>query len=422
MSHGSLRTAVVLAAVCLVLAAATREASAQARVIIAPTAAAGPLYDDNLFSAPKGQEVVDVIWRVTPGLAASRETPRTIWYGSYSFDAELFRDHPALTTPLARQTGSGFVRVQPSTRSTFTLSGGYDNTITPSELNLTTGLQLARVRGWRWHAGPEFTHALGPSASLTLLYDMSDESLSTRDTLMTQAGDLRLASSVGEHHEIQITAFLRDFVFNTTTSVYSAGGMLGWAYKITPYTKLTIAAGPRLLQGDRTLQPEIDASLVRHARLTDVSLNYARTITAAVGLPTPLTTERIIGSASYRHIAMAEIGIQGGVYINRNDRADSTVRVYRIGADMMRRLAGAISISASYNIDFQRGRFRAARPVLATPAFDSTAFVPDPLLVLLPPVFIDSPLRHSTAMIRLTISPRFRPTSKPREGAPDDQR
>jgi hypothetical protein len=408
---------------------------AQARVIVAPTAAAGPVYDDNIFSAPKGQETADVIWRVTPGVSASRETARTMWFGNYSMDAELFRDHPDLTTPMARQTGSGFVKVQASTTSTFTLAGGYDNTITPSELNVATGLQLARVRGWRWHAGPELKHFFGPNTSITLAYDLSNESLSTGETvsngepllagraLLTQAGDVRIAHAVGARNEIQVGGFVREFLFDRETGMYSVGGLLGWGYKFTPYTKLTVLGGPRLLQNEARIEPEIDATLLRHARLVEVSLNYARTVATAVGLITPLKTQRIVGSASYRRVAIAEVGVQGGVYFNRDDRLDATVRTFRVAADMTRRLAGALSISASYSIDYQRGRLRTSFPLLdPLPLVLSTSLVPNHSLVLLPPAFIDSPMRHSTAMVRLTVSPRFRPTSKPREGAPDDHR
>src|SRR5262245_13883065 len=66
---------------------------AQSRVIVAPSASVGLVYDDNVFSAPKDQAVQDSLWRVTPGFGASRETPRTFWFGSYDFDAERFTDH-----------------------------------------------------------------------------------------------------------------------------------------------------------------------------------------------------------------------------------------------------------------------------------------------------------------------------------------
>jgi hypothetical protein len=399
-------------------------ASAQARVIVAPSAAAGPVYDDNLFSAPQGQETVDVIWRVTPGISGSRETPRTFWFGNYSLDAELYRDHPSLTTPLARQTGAGSVRIQASTRSAVTFAGGYDNTITPTELNVTTGVQLGRVRGWRWHAGPEFRHDFASSSSFTVAYDLTDEALSSANPLstgrqlMTHAGDVRVVLGVNERNEIHVGGLVRDFLFDGTRNLWSVGGLIGWGVQLTPYTKFTVLGGPRVTQGDSKPEPEVDATLLRRVRVTDVSLNYARTLTTAVGLFRPLLTQRVVGSASYRRIAIAEIGVQGGWYQNRDRQGNSTLRVYRIGGDVMRRIAGALSIAASYTYDFQRGHLRAVQ----VPILGGSAFVTDPTLVILPPSFIDTPLRHSTAMVRLSVSPRFRPMSKPKEGATDAHR
>jgi len=398
-------------------------ARGQARVIVAPMAGAGPVFDDNLFSAPKGQETQDVIWRVTPGISGSRETPRTFWFGNYSFDAELYRDNPALTTPFARQTGQGSVRSQTSTRTAFTMQGGYDNTVTPTELNVNTGLQFGRIRGWRWHGGPQLEHAFGTSSSITAMYDVQDEALSTGETLLTQAGDVRVAIGVSERHEIQFGGLVRDFLFDETTRLWSFGGLVGWAVKLTPYTKFTILGGPRITEGDMTPQPEVEATLARRIRLTDLSINYARTLTTAIGLMQPMVTQRIIGSASYRRVAMAEIGVQGGLYVNHDRRGNSTLRVYRIGGDVTRRLAGALSISATYNLDLQQGRLRAI-PISTTaiPVLTASGFVTDPSLIVLAPTFIDAPLRHSVAMVRLSVSPRFRPMSKPKEGATDAHR
>ena len=52
-------------------------AHAQAKVLVSPAAAAGVVFDDNLFSTPKTEALSDGILRVTPGLSASRETRRS---------------------------------------------------------------------------------------------------------------------------------------------------------------------------------------------------------------------------------------------------------------------------------------------------------------------------------------------------------
>src|SRR4051794_29352604 len=123
-------------------------AHGQSRVLIAPSTGAGIVFDDNLFSSPDGLTVSDSIIRVTPGLSASRETAHSYFFGTYSFDAERYRDHAILTTPIARQNALAFARVETSPYTTWAFNGGDLYSVTPSQLNPPPRLFCGGRGGW----------------------------------------------------------------------------------------------------------------------------------------------------------------------------------------------------------------------------------------------------------------------------------
>jgi hypothetical protein len=407
----TLRPARVLTVLILALSPAV--AAAQSRVLVAPSLAAGVVYDDNLFSAPVGEQVADTIWRLSPGIRASRESGRANWFGTYGFDAEMYRDHPSLTTPLARQNGSGFGRFQPSSANTITVSGGYDSTVTASELNLTTGLLTGRIKAWRAHGGLEWKRAASTRNTFTLGYDGMNEAvkIDAGNAIFTHAIDFRATHEAGSRTEVRVRSFLRDYIFDRTQSQLATGVLLGVTHKITRYTSLSVEAGPRLTQGKSTPDPEADILLLRRSGLSDLQLQYTRTITTAVGLRDPVLSERLLGGASYRRVGFAEVGVQAGYYVN--GRAETTARVYHLAADVTRRLGGAVSIGATYTLDQQKGR-------LTTPLTLIDTFVSAPvgtgLGVILPPG--DGRVRHSVAMVRIIFSPQIQPTDKPKDTDP----
>jgi hypothetical protein len=402
-------TSFIAAGSLLAVVLSATDAWTQARVIVAPSAGAGIVYDDNVFSTPKDEATTDTILRVTPGFAASRETPRTSWFGSYSFDAERYTDHTDLTTPFARQAGVMRAKITSSPDTSVTLNGTYDNTITPAELNLTTGLQTGRRRAWAWTAGPEFSETVTARTRISFDYTASASFLEAGlflpegQQLVSHAADLTIAHDLTPRDEIRVRPFLRDFEFNDAGDVPAYGLVMGWTHKITPLSRISIEAGPRLTVPARwaDVKPEVDAILDRRTGASELSLEYVRTLTTAVGFSGVIDTQRVAASAGYHEPRATDFTATAAVY--SNSYLDSTTRVYQATVDLTRRMIGVFWFSASYSFDFQRGRLGLI--VLS----DSSS----PLGGLsLTPVAPDEPISRNVLMVRLLIAPEIRPTGK----------
>jgi hypothetical protein len=389
-------------------------ATAQARVFIAPSASAGYVFDDNLFSTPDEQALGDQILRVTPGLSASRETQHTYWFGGYSFDAERYQDHSILTTPVARQTAGALTRIATSPRTAWTISGGYDSTVNPSELNVTTGIFAGRLRGWRWRAAPEVRHALTPVSSLTARYDVTGDYL-LNDRVLTHAASLIYAYSISPRNELRVEPFIRQFVFNRapalaadgeSSTLAAAGGTLGWIYRLTPFTSLNLHGGPRFVQRSKIVRPELDMMLERRTEYSEFSVSYVRSMTTAVGVDRVIDSQRMLARAGYHHPAVLDVTLQGGVYIND---FSSTSRVYQISTDITRAFAPALAVSFGYSLNLQRGLFNPLS-VLSDPTQDLT-LGPDAPTAFSGPINV--PLRRNVLYVRLVVAPTIKPTREP---------
>src|SRR5262249_35834019 len=143
--------------------------------------------------------------------------------------------------------------------------------------------------------------------------------------------------------------------FNDAGDVPAYGLVLGWTHKITPLTRISIDAGPRLTVPARwsDVKPEVDLLLARQTGASEVSLEYARTLTTAVGFSGVMDTQRVVASAGYHEPRAMDFTATGSVYSNAF--ADSTTRVYQATLDLTRRMIGVFWFSTSYSFDIQRG-------------------------------------------------------------------
>src|SRR5688500_5355828 len=126
------------------LSAVAVDAYAQARSAVQPSITSGLVFDNNIFFSE--ERVDDLIWRVTPELVVTRETPFGSFLGRYGFDAERYRTQTDLTTMFARQDASISVTTRPGVSTSATFDAGIDSTLRPSELNLSTQLATGRRR------------------------------------------------------------------------------------------------------------------------------------------------------------------------------------------------------------------------------------------------------------------------------------
>ena len=370
---------------------------------------AGIVFDDNLFSSPDGLAVGDSIIRVTPGLSASRETAHSYLFGTYSFDAERYRENAILTTPIARQNALAFLRVETSPYTAWAFNGGYLYSVTPSELNLTTGLFGGRSRGWSAHGGPEWTRLLSPRPSVQFTYDLADE-LPGYD-IVTHNADFALTREMSSRNELRVMPFVREFVFDTSSDM-AKGVVAGWTRRLTPFTSLRLQGGPRFIQNTDQVRPELDLLLRRRSGFSEMSLAYTRTSTAIAGYQTLLETQRVTATGGYHHPATVDATVTGGVYFNENQQG-SVARVYHVGGDLSRRFTRALGVSISYTLDLQRGLLPTTQ-IAGIPGSRVVlgALSPIPLFAI-DRTATDVPIRKNVLMIQLVVSRTIHPTNVP---------
>ena len=401
--------------VCVLVAAGTwAAAGASAQVTtFAPSATVSAGMDDNVLWAPLGAP--DTVWTVTPGFAARRESTRGTWSANYSFDTQRYQTHQELTTALARQTAHGEGKMLLSSQSTLTVSGGFDSSTTPFDLNTVTGLTTSgRVDVWRRYVGSEYTHAFGPASSVDIVYQLSGDFVSGGDTITTNSVDATFLHQFSGRHALLLKAVARDYRFSglqASLPTESYGGLLGWKEKITPLTTLTIAAGPRRDSTSTSLRPEIQAALDRTVgAAVKVTAAYTQTSTTAVGVTGLISLKRFFATGEMHLPGDLDTTLQGGTFFDAFGGQQTTA--FRAAAEVAKHFKGAVTVAISYSSDVQRGLIGLPGIVVLPPVG------PDSGVVVVPTAPGQTVIRRNVVLLRLTIAPDLRPRRPPTtEGA-----
>src|SRR6267378_2235475 len=159
--------------------------------------------DDNLFSTPDSRQG-DVITRFTPGIEAGSGSERLSLAGRFALDAERFTEHPELNTPRAREIASFDFQSRPTRLVTFSLHGEYLSTLTPGELNLTTGLAAGRLRARRLAVGPAVNWRVGPATVGSASYTQTMDDLAGAVTAQTRAAALGLERRLSQRDTVTL--------------------------------------------------------------------------------------------------------------------------------------------------------------------------------------------------------------------------
>lgn len=336
-------------------------AAAQAEAEVVPTLSAGFAYDDNLFydvDAPQ----LDALWRISPGVTVIRQSPRTFFSTGYGFEAERYRDHPDLTESFVRQHGDLHLSAHPGATTTWVIDGALETTLDPGELNLTTGLALGRRRAWRWGGSSELRWDFVPRWTWIGAYGYTEDRLADTGTFPGGAGPLPLDVSNRRTHEartgleyrltarhtMELDYELRQFDADRQAHV----ARLGWTGRLTPTTRLHLAAGPRL--GSVGRGSEAIVELEQAFQYLAVSLGYERTVTTSLGIPGTVAVNRVQGRIRYVRPRQIELQVMGGAF--RNEANGAIATVYHLGAALTRPIKGPVALSVSYSTDWQHGQ------------------------------------------------------------------
>ena len=430
------------------LSAVAVDAYAQSRSAVQPSITSGLVFDNNIFLSE--ERVDDMIWRVTPALVVTRETPFGSFLGRYGFDAERYRTQTDLTTMFARQDASISVTTRPGVSTSATFEAGIDSTLRPSELNLSTQLATGRRRAWRVYASPEVKTEVAPRVTLVARYDFLLDILRPRLALTTTTPPATTppvtppsttppsttpAPGIDDTFDLLpaegLTVFTHEAQFRTEYGLterdqFRAGYRLqqfrsesdplitvhvptaGYARRIGPSTRLTLDAGPRFALG--AIDAEVEATLAHTYRDVLWTLTYARTLASSIGVTEIVNVDRVLTGVRYANQGDTEVAMNLGFFRSAAERSSLTpddveigrgkADVYQASASVTQRLGGALSVVASVAWDLQRGRL---------------GFTPVDITGM--PTAVPR-IQRQVAFVQLMLAPRIRPLPKDEDKEP----
>ena len=329
-------------------------ARSQTRVMFVPSVSVSSVFDDNPFATTTGS--ADQLTLLTPGIAGLFATPVVNINGLYSFEMQRSIDHPALNNLDARRHGILTAAFRQNSKSTLTVDGNYDRTDTAGDLNFVTGLLLERRRAQRWQVGPSLVYQVAPRTIISAGYTWTNEGIAgtpAEDEHVVRADvtrqlSPRSAASVG---------YLERRFVNETDSRTSYAPLVGWTYKATPFTRLTLQAGPRL-SARGGIAPEVVAAFARKGtHLVGFGLDYWRGESITLGVIGPVEVNSATAQVTSPVIKNFALGLYGG-FFNIDTISQGNARVYHGEILAVRTPIGPFVVALSYGADFQRGDVR----------------------------------------------------------------
>jgi hypothetical protein len=352
------------------------EARAQSEATLVPAVAVTTIYDDNLFSAPKG--VGDIVTYIRPSVEGRYHSPTTDLQSLVSFDVQRSVFQRTLNTVDARRHAMFDGRAQPTPAIRLGVTARYDQTQTPGEFNLDTGILLDRQRAQRLQLTPSFAYRRTPRTTISTRYDWTSEDLSG------WAGGELHAAHLGVAHEwtprTTLNARYLGRVFNNDPATYqSHTALVGWRRKMTPATDLSLEAGPRV-RSYGAVTSEVLAALLRRTPRTRLRLDYWRGETIVLGIAGPVQIQSGTTNLSWALRRYLELGTIVGIF--KSHTLEETSAVVYHASIVSAWIRQPYIVTVSYGSDMQKGDIRSRG---ATQEF----------------------VRRGVFLVRLTVAPRL---------------
>jgi hypothetical protein len=330
------------------------EARAQSSVTFVPSVSVSSVYDNNLFArAGSGDQMA----RLTPGIEGLYDTPVVKLAGLYSFDMQRSIDHPALDDVMARRHAmfDGVFRL--SSKVTLTANSTYDYTHTAGQLFFASGLLFEQRRASRVEIGPSIAYQTSPLTTLSAHAAWVNEGIEGTPAENEYLARLEIARQLSPR-ATAIAGYLGRRFLDDTDVFSSNTAFLGWTYRVTSFTKVTLQGGPRLsARGDLT--PEILAAFARKVDdLVVFGLDYWRGETITLGVRGPVEVNSATAKVARPLRRGAQLGVSGG-FFNSTTISQGQARVYH--AELVAAWTSSrrpLVIAASYGADFQKGDVR----------------------------------------------------------------
>jgi len=305
---------------------------------VMPWVAAGVVYDDNVFFAPRNQRQEDVFLRVTPGLQGSyQSTPVTV-IANYRFDSEVYNKLTSLDAVQQRQFGTVEVRGRPSNNLNLNGIVGYAQTHTPFELNFLTSAQTARVLTERVFVNPSAEYRPNALTRVTGEYGYSKDIFNSNISIDSNIFRAGLERRVGTHDWLGPAYVGRHFRFggdfNTPTAGFIGGNpapvnsyapMLSWSHEFTTDTRLDVRAGPRFTDGSLDNRPEAFVGIRRRIQNGEITLAYTSALTTVIGTVGATTTDSLLVRFVYQPMRYWTFTLQPTAAWIQNSAFTSTI-------------------------------------------------------------------------------------------------
>ena len=332
-------------------------APAQTGYYLTPSLSIAEVYDDNLFYT-QSPRTHDLFTRISPGLKAGYQSAPLTVEGSYAFDSEVYSQHSELTTPLVRQRGLIELKATPTQVLTLSLPVSYYQSRTPTELNLTTGLAVARVRAERYTTNPGFTYRLDPLTTAKGDYTYSKDLLAAgitagAITIDTHIVNLALDRRLSPRDTVGPGYLGRRYEFSGFPALTSHAFTLGWSHELTALTTFMLRGGPRLTEGTVDRLPEASASIRHKLQSGELSLAYASVLTTVFGLTNSVKSQSITATATTQLLSTLRLSVAPAFYKISSEAFKATVYVMNLEAS--HQLTKTLAWAAAYQFSLQQG-------------------------------------------------------------------
>jgi hypothetical protein len=333
-------------------------ASAQVESYSRISFSASQMFDGNLFATPaSGQPHADLISRFGPTLEVGYLSVPLEIAARYDIQAERYLEHPDLNDNVAHQDALLSFRYLPSSRFRANLDAAYVRTQTPGELNLVSQLGVGRRPAERAVMTAAVNYNWTDVMKLTATHTFG------RDALVggfaSAAHDSRVAMQrrSGPRSTYQADYQFRSVDFDGGARVMSHAITAGGTYSIAPRTGVEIAVGPRF--SERSVRPEVAATVRHQMPHGDLSIGYARTELTAIGERGMIDMHRVAATGKYR--LGRRFTLAATPAFARSTREDRHVPVYSLDLESGFELTRQLSLTTAARLGRQDGTFAGTR-------------------------------------------------------------
>ena len=376
--------------------ALTAPAHAQAQVEFIPSISLFTVFDDNVFASVDGS--AGHMMQLRPSFEGSYESPVARLLGLYAFDMQR-SNFSSLTSLDSRRHALGEARFRTSPFTTLGLTGRYDRSNTPGEIDLDTGILGERRTAERLEIAPTFARRLGPRLVVSTGYGWTTEHLIAGERGTLHSGRVDLARDVTSRTVIGGGYVVRYFVdhVDQLSDYHSHAVLAALTRVLAPGTRLTLSAGPKV-RTHRGTGFDATAAFARVTPRVRLALDYWHGETIVLGVIGPVDVDSVTSRISWPIGRRFELATHlGASDVSTLD--DRTSRVYRGTLIGSWSPGGLYSIAASYGADYQDGSIR-------NPVFLDGERV----------LFDQRVLRH-VFRVSVTVAPRYRRSILPPDEA-----